>query len=246
MCSALCRPCLILFDLSLNSLWFNHFIWQSLAVSSHCWKVQGTCGLKVGISMILWAKPSFNPYLKISVVPRLSRLAWAFPAKHQKVVMNNSRSSPCLSWVSFDQESCLSLVFLKASLKSCLNIPSCPLTTTISPSTALVQRFSAIHCTYTLVPTFFCIVMTRSAHTPAPDVPLSPPFASADDLSVFDLTAILCAQWFLNRSHLASNVVSAQRSPTSNIDWVEFAPPFHSHLIKYATALLPPQLCSMK
>ena len=88
--------------------------------------------------------------------------------------------------------------------------------------------------------------MTRSAHTPAPDVPLSPPFALADDLSVFDLTAILHAWWFLDRSHLASNVVSAQCSPTGDLDWVEFTPPFHTHLIKCATALLPPQLCSMK
>ena len=88
--------------------------------------------------------------------------------------------------------------------------------------------------------------MTRSACPPAPDDSSSPPFASADNLSVFDLTAILRARWFLNKSHLASNVVSAQRGPNGDIDWVEFAPPFHSHLIKCATALLPPQLCSMK
>ena len=93
---------------------------------------------------------------------------------------------------------------------------------------------------------FLHIVMTGPARTPAPDIPSSPPFASADDLSVFDLTAILRAQWFLDRSHLASNIVSTQRSPTSNINWVEFAPPFHTHLIKCTTALLPPQLCSMK
>ena len=59
-------------------------------------------GLKVGISMILWARPSFSPYLKISVVLRSSKLAWAFPARHRKVVMNSSRSSPCLSCMSFD------------------------------------------------------------------------------------------------------------------------------------------------
>ena len=88
--------------------------------------------------------------------------------------------------------------------------------------------------------------MTSQARTPAPDVSSSPPFASANDLSVFDLTAILRARWFLNKSHLASNVASAQRGPTGDIDWVEFAPPFHSHLIKCATALLPPQLCSMR
>ena len=90
--------------------------------------------------------------------------------------------------------------------------------------------------------------MTRQARAPASDVPASepPPFASADDLSVFDLTAILRSRWFLNRSHLASNVVSAQRGPNGDLDWVEFAPPFHTHLIKCATALLPPQLCSMK
>ena len=90
--------------------------------------------------------------------------------------------------------------------------------------------------------------MTRQACAPASNVPASepPPDASADDLSVFDLTAILHSQWFLNRSHLTSNVVSAQRSPNGNFDWVKFAPPFHTHLIKCATALLPPQLCSMK
>ena len=88
--------------------------------------------------------------------------------------------------------------------------------------------------------------MTSPVRTPVPVVPSAPPFASADDLSVFDLTAILRARWFLDGSHLASNVVSAQRGPTGDIDWVEFAPPFHSHLIKCATALLPPQLCSMK
>ena len=126
MCSALCKPCLILFDLSLNSLWFNHFMWQSLAASSHCWKVQGTWGLKVGISIILWARPSFNPYLKISVVPRSSRLAWAFPARRRKVVMNNSRSSPCLSWVSFDQESCLSLVFPNVTIPRLSLLPLTP------------------------------------------------------------------------------------------------------------------------
>ena len=79
-----------------------------------------------------------------------------------------------------------------------------------------------------------------------PDIPLLPPFASADDLSVFDLTTILRSRWFLDRSHLASNVISAQRSLSGNLDWVEFTPPFHTHLIKCATALLPPQLCSMK
>ena len=90
--------------------------------------------------------------------------------------------------------------------------------------------------------------MTRPARTPASDVPVSevPPFASANDLSVFDLTAILRSRWFLDMSHLASHIVSTQRGPNGDFDWVEFAPPFHTHLIKCATALLPPQLCSMK
>ena len=90
--------------------------------------------------------------------------------------------------------------------------------------------------------------MTRQARAPASDVPASepPPYASANDLLVFDLTAILHSWWFLDRSHLASNVISAQHGPNGNFDWVKFAPPFHTHLIKCATALLPPQLCSMK
>ena len=73
-----------------------------------------------------------------------------------------------------------------------------------------------------------------------------PAFADSEDYSVFDLQAVLRACWFLSRDHLAAQVVSAQRGPSGDFDWVEFAPPYHTHLIKCATALLPPQLCSMK
>ena len=79
-----------------------------------------------------------------------------------------------------------------------------------------------------------------------PPPPSLPAFAVSEDYSVFDLQAILRARWFLSKDHLAAQVVSAQRGPSGDFDWVEFAPPYHTHLIKCATALLPPQLCSMK
>ena len=79
-----------------------------------------------------------------------------------------------------------------------------------------------------------------------PSPPSHPAFANSEDYSVFDLQAILRTRWFLSRDHLAAQVVSAQCGPSGDFDWVEFAPPYHTHLIKCATALLPPQLCSMK
>jgi predicted RNA-binding Zn-ribbon protein involved in translation (DUF1610 family) len=59
------------------------------------------------------------------------------------------------------------------------------------------------------------------------------------DLSVFDILNIFRRRWFLSRTNLMANVVSAQKAEDGNISWVEFTPPFHSHLIKCAVALVP-------
>ena len=56
---------------------------------------------------------------------------------------------------------------------------------------------------------------------------------------VFDILNIFRRQWFLSRSHLLANVLSAQKSEDGLISWVEFSPPFHSHLVKCALALVP-------
>ncbi|KAH9018523.1 hypothetical protein EDB84DRAFT_1442388 [Lactarius hengduanensis] len=59
------------------------------------------------------------------------------------------------------------------------------------------------------------------------------------DLSVFDILNIFRRCWFLSRANLLANVISAQKAEDGNISWVEFSPPFHSHLVKCAVALVP-------
>ncbi|KAF8265659.1 hypothetical protein EI94DRAFT_1831090 [Lactarius quietus] len=59
------------------------------------------------------------------------------------------------------------------------------------------------------------------------------------DLSVFDILNIFRRCWFLSRSHLLANTISAQKAEDGKITWVEFSPPFHSHLVKCAVALVP-------
>jgi hypothetical protein len=59
------------------------------------------------------------------------------------------------------------------------------------------------------------------------------------ELSVFDVLNIFCRRWFLSRTALLTHVISAQKAEDGNISWVEFDPPFHSHLVKCAVVLVP-------
>ena len=63
------------------------------------------------------------------------------------------------------------------------------------------------------------------------------------DLSVFDVLNIFRRRWFLSRANLLTNIISAQKAEDGNISWVEFTPPFHSHLVKCAVALVPHRAC---
>ena len=64
------------------------------------------------------------------------------------------------------------------------------------------------------------------------------------NLSIFNILNIFCCYWFLSRANLLANVISAQKAEGGNISWVEFAPQFHSHLVK-CTIVLVPHLCPM-
>ena len=81
------------------------------------------------------------------------------------------------------------------------------------------------------------------AHTPPPKpkgrVKLPTPSSGGVELSVFDILNIFRRRWFLSRSHLLTNVISAQKAEDGNISWVEFSSPFHAHLVKCAIALVP-------
>ena len=69
--------------------------------------------------------------------------------------------------------------------------------------------------------------------------PLSNSSSELVELSVFDILNIFHRRWFLSRSHLLANVISAQKAEDGNISWVEFSSPYHAHLVKCAIALMP-------
>ncbi|KAF8259398.1 hypothetical protein EI94DRAFT_1751681, partial [Lactarius quietus] len=63
------------------------------------------------------------------------------------------------------------------------------------------------------------------------------------ELSVFDVFNIFHRRWFLSRTALLHHAISAQKAEDGNISWVEFSPPFHSHLIKCTDVLVPIHAC---
>ena len=74
---------------------------------------------------------------------------------------------------------------------------------------------------------------------PKGQVKPSPASPGGVKLLVFDILNIFHRRWFLLRSHLLTNIISAQKAEDGNIFWVEFLPPFHAHLVKCAIALVP-------
>ena len=62
----------------------------------------------------------------------------------------------------------------------------------------------------------------------------------SNDPSVFDIVNLFRLRWFLNRDWLLSFVASAQRSESGRIEWVEFLPDGHVHLVCSAFKLVPP------
>jgi hypothetical protein len=71
---------------------------------------------------------------------------------------------------------------------------------------------------------------------------LPPAPKAVDELSVFDILNIFCKRWFINKDHLTVNVLSAQKDEDRRFSWVDFSPPFHTHLVQRMHSLLPP-LC---
>ncbi|KAH9024075.1 hypothetical protein EDB85DRAFT_2292683 [Lactarius pseudohatsudake] len=66
------------------------------------------------------------------------------------------------------------------------------------------------------------------------------------DLLVFDILNTFRRRWFLSRPNLLANAISAQKAEDGNISWVEFSPPYHSHLVKSAVALVPHPVHAVK
>ena len=62
----------------------------------------------------------------------------------------------------------------------------------------------------------------------------------SNDPSVFDIVNYFRLRWFLNRDWLLSFIASAQHSKSGRIEWVEFLPNGHVHLVRSAFKLVPP------
>ena len=74
-----------------------------------------------------------------------------------------------------------------------------------------------------------------------PSVAQTPLSAAVDVYSVFDVLNIFRARWYINRPHILSLALFAQKAGEGNeVTWVEFSPQSHSHLVKQALALAPP------
>src|SRR6266581_3656489 len=65
------------------------------------------------------------------------------------------------------------------------------------------------------------------------------PMSLPSDPSVFDILNLFHHHWFLSRDWLVSNVASAQRTDGLSINWVEFPPTAHTHLVRCAIKLAP-------
>jgi hypothetical protein len=84
-------------------------------------------------------------------------------------------------------------------------------------------------------------VKLTSPSPPNPGANHPPPLGveEADSPSVFDILNIFRRWWFLNRDHLITNILSAQKDECGKISWVDFQPMFHTHLAWQTLALLP-------
>ena len=123
------------------------------------------------------------------------------------------------------------------------------------------ERWEALRVTYVAKSTDAPVIspapkqVTPSSSAPlhpssGPDCPAEKGWASSRwsspevvDLSVFDVLNIFHRRWFLSRANLLTNIISAQKAEDGKISWVEFTPPFHSHLVKCAVALVPHHAC---
>ena len=75
-----------------------------------------------------------------------------------------------------------------------------------------------------------------------PRAPSVDPPSGSPEPSVFDVLNVFRRRWFLHRDHLIANVLSATKDDSGRLDWVDFQPSFHTHLVHKAVSLLPP-LC---
>jgi hypothetical protein len=109
---------------------------------------------------------------------------------------------------------------------------------------------SPASATHKLSPPVFSLPNKKLKLTPPsppnPSANHSPPSGveEADAPSVFNVLNIFRWRWFLNRDHLIANILSVQKDERGKILWVDFQPPFHTHLVRQALALLP-ALCPM-
>jgi hypothetical protein len=114
----------------------------------------------------------------------------------------------------------------------------------LPPSSPFNDGFPCLCYSQAIPPVFSLPNKKLKLTPPSPPIPGTdhPPTSvveEADAPSVFDILNIFCHRWFLNRDHLITNILSAQKDEHSKISWVDFQPMFHTHLVWRAITLLP-------
>jgi hypothetical protein len=68
------------------------------------------------------------------------------------------------------------------------------------------------------------------------------------EISIFDILNTFHHRWFLSVDSLRAQALSAQKAKDtgSTINWVEFTPQYHTHLVKCAIALVPQPIQKVK
>src|SRR5579863_2505655 len=128
---------------------------------------------------------------------------------------------------------------LKAMLAQVLAVePQLPSFSSDRPTPSLGSAMPKVVPPHPLSPPVAPPAKRQKSSTPrAP--PVDPPSGSPEP-SVFDILNIFRRHWFLHRDHLIANVLSATKDDAGRLDWIDFQPPFHMHLVRKAVPLLPP------
>src|SRR5579863_9214875 len=101
----------------------------------------------------------------------------------------------------------------------------------INPGTpSLVNTPSKVVPPHPLSPPAAPPAKRQKSGTPSRAPTVDPPSGSPEP-SVFDVLNIFQRRWFLHWDHLIANVLSATKDDAGHLDWVDFQPPFHTHLV---------------
>src|SRR5579863_1452007 len=195
------------------------------------------------LTTIIWffAQPQLSPALLSAMPETVEQLEAYLAAKYSRprdeeiaprASSSSSRSAlnpanfpPAPEWVAYH-----------ARLSAEPPLSVAPSTVAPTPSPGPATKIVPPH---SLSPPSAPAAKRQKSGSPRPSPEVSP--GSAEP-SVFDVLNVFRRRWYIHRDHLIANILSATRDDAGRLDWIDFQPPFHTHLVRKAMSLLPP-LC---